>query len=137
MKYLLVTLSLITIYSCSQINVESRKEFAEKKESHGIVPLKILTTVGPYSSSLKYDEKIARRGKKLFINNCAKCHGPDAKGKNGSANLVKKLKSFPNFQFFISVSQWKNEMPGWKDKKELTEKELNDITHYLKKLAAN
>jgi mono/diheme cytochrome c family protein len=39
----------------------------------------------------------------------------------------------PEFKFYISVSQWKGQMPGWKNA--LDEKELEAIGHYLKKLA--
>ena len=130
----LISITSFLIYSCANVNTDSREYYKDTK-AHGFVPLEILTTVGPYSSKITFDKTAAKRGSKLYVKHCLECHGKDGKGSRNGANLINKIKKVPNFQFFISVSQWKEQMPGWAKNREFSEEELVDITHYLKKLA--
>ncbi len=45
-------------------------------------------------------------------------------------NLAKLVQEIPNFTFFLSISQWSGQMPGWK--KEYSEADREDLVNYLK-----
>jgi mono/diheme cytochrome c family protein len=77
------------------------------------------------------------RGKILYEKNCLSCHGEKGLGdgisaidqKYKPANLQKLIKEVPRFEFFMSVSQWQGDMPGWK--KQFEPEEREDLVSYL------
>lgn len=127
--FLLLTLSLQ--FSCSRINVESRDYYRKTHFRHGIVPL---------SSGLakKLDEAAIARGKILYTKHCLQCHGVDGTGNGPEAdkqnvpptNLKKLVSEVPNFEFFMSISQWQGDMPGWKE--EFSPIDRRDLEAYIK-----
>ncbi len=111
--------------------MQSKDHYKQIHTRHGVYPL---------SSSLsqKFDQDSVIRGKSLYVNNCLSCHGemgqgdgPAAKNqKVAPANLQKLAREVQNFKFFISVSQWQGDMPGWKE--EFDDKDREDLVAYIK-----
>lgn len=137
MKFLVLITYVTLITSCSQINVESQEKYRQnhdvtKTMRHGIVPITIKGVVKIP------DEASIARGKSLYDNHCLSCHGENGQGngpkaidqKNSPVNLKKLVQEVPDFDFFVSVSNWQGDMPGWKEKFSSTE--LEDIKSYLK-----
>ena len=144
MKYLILTLTFF-LFSCSSINEESRLYYKEGQlVRHGIVPIPkgiYLKSTESKGSVVKYDQISAKRGKVIYKDHCLGCHGMLGEG-NGPqvsfmqkkpANLVKMVHNVPNFKFYIAASKWKAEMPGWDNV--FTEREIEDLTNYIKQLA--
>lgn len=134
MKILFI--SLVLLAACSRINQSSRDYYQEQhKVRHGLVPLTVAKP-RPVSSKLK-DESIAR-GKVLYERDCLRCHGasgvgdgPDAgKQKHKPMNLRETVMEVRDFEFYLSISQWQGEMPGWKEPYSAADRE--DIAAYLK-----
>lgn len=119
------------LLSCSHINRESRDYYRNKNFRHGIVPLSSGTVK-------KLNEASIARGKVLYQKNCLSCHGETGQGdgpaaslqESSPANLRKLSREVPNFQFFMSISQWQGTMPGWKEKFNPAERE--DLAAYIK-----
>lgn len=138
MKVIMLMALTIMLTSCSQINVDEQERYRQKNTAHtsfrhGIVPVSSVPVK-------KFDEVSISRGKTLYENHCISCHGPKGEG-NGPlaaeqkippANLKKIVNEVPDFDFFMSISNWKGNMPGWKEK--FTQTELDDIKSYLKTL---
>lgn len=142
MKILVLSALLIMSVSCSRINVESQERYRQlhsesKTIRHGIIPLSTKAVVKIP------DEASISRGKTLYINHCLACHGESGKGngpkaleqKSSPINLQKLVQEVPDFDFFISISNWQGDMPGWKEK--FNSSELEDIKSYLKTLKTN
>jgi mono/diheme cytochrome c family protein len=79
------------------------------------------------------------RGRVIYINNCVSCHGEVGRGtaegrrlNRRPPDLNKLAKETANFTFFISISQWSGQMPGWK--KEYSESDREDLVNYIKTL---
>lgn len=78
------------------------------------------------------------RGRVLYNVNCASCHGASRRGdgeqaakqKHRPPDLVKLVKEVPNFTFFLSISQWSGQMPGWKE--QYSEVDREDLVNYIK-----
>lgn len=124
-------LLLVLISSCSRVNVAARDHYREQRMRHGIYPLSSDITK-------KFDEASVARGKMLYTNHCFSCHGASGTGdgpaaanqKVKPANLQKLASEVSNFKFFMSVSQWQGEMPGWKDP--FNDSDRDDLVAYIK-----
>lgn len=138
MKVILLAVSVALFSSCSRINVESQERYRQKNNEfknlrHGIVPRSTVMVTRP-------DEASVSRGKTLYDNHCISCHGPKGEGngplasqqKIAPSNLRQLVTEVPDFDLFVSFSNWKGDMPGWKEK--FTQGELEDIKSYLKTL---
>ena len=137
----IVTASFLFIAACSQVNTDSRDYHESKKRMrHGVIPLPhSFKSNAEVISSL--DLKAVKRGEKLYKNHCYVCHGAKADG-NGPesyshrpapANLIKVAKKVPNFKFYMKISQWQGEMPGWKSA--LNDRDIQDVKSYIVYLA--
>ncbi len=112
------------------------RPYPEKRFRHGIIPMQ--TQSKREKVHAKMIETSLVRGKVLFKENCAGCHGQDGKGYGEEAiklklhppNLAKLVKEVPNFTFFLSVSQWSGQMPGWKE--QYSEIDREDLVNYIK-----
>jgi mono/diheme cytochrome c family protein len=79
-----------------------------------------------------------QHGKKLFLNNCAYCHGENAKGMSASdaglkkspPNLIKRLSNHTDGDFFWKIQHGRNEMPAFKDT--LQNNDIWDIINFIK-----
>lgn len=127
----LTTLSYLLLSSCSRINVQSKDYYKQQHTRHGVYPLSA-------SMSQKFDADSVSRGKALYVNNCLSCHGVTGLGdgplarnqKVAPANLQKLAKEVPNFKFFMSISQWQGDMPGWKE--QFNDQDREDLVAYVK-----
>ena len=88
----------------------------------------------------------ARRGKELFLSNCARCHGPEGKG-NGhdsdhAADLTDDLRTELNTEGVLFYKVWNghaiqlrtqvDDMPAFRDR--LTRDQVWDLVEHLKVL---
>jgi mono/diheme cytochrome c family protein len=86
----------------------------------------------------KLDEASLARGRILYQENCLSCHGESGKGdgpdaqnqKYPPANLQKMVREVKDFTFFMSISQWQGDMPGWKEP--FNDIEREDLVNYIK-----
>ncbi len=132
----LVSLSLIQL-GCARVNQESRDYYQhEKKIRHGVIPLDSKSPVKPIQE--KIDQSSIARGQVLYQKNCQSCHGADGQGQEvgqlKAANLKNLAKEVTHFKFFMSISQWQGDMPGWKSPFSETERE--DLANYIKSFAS-
>lgn len=78
------------------------------------------------------------RGKILYEHNCFSCHGDKGQGDgplahqqdHPPANLQKMAREVKDFKFFMSISQWQGDMPGWKESYNDIDRE--DLVAYIK-----
>ena len=128
----------IFTYSCTQINPTEQKVYQDKKLRHGIVPYSEINLV-KNKLTVRIDKESIGRGKVLYTQHCSSCHGDRGMGNGISSKLAgppypvdlrKTVNEVENFDFFISVSSWKGQMPGWKAL--LSDEERHDIANYLK-----
>lgn len=133
-----IMLFLLALVSCStQINQKERMVYDERSiMRHGIIPLE------PKDQSSKevlqkFSQQSILRGQAIYQKDCLKCHGPGGKGdgpeaaqqQNPVANLARTVTEVPRFQFYLSVSQWQKEMPGWKTPYSAQDRE--DLAAYI------
>lgn len=86
------------------------------------------------------DENSIKRGKTLFLNHCAACHGESGVGdgpkakrlKLKPANLTRFSKAHSNYYLVFQVNEGKGDMPQWKDA--LTPRETWDLSNYIQTL---
>lgn len=139
-------IGLIFIISCSQINTESRNYYQQKKESnanHGFaVRLSVKSIDDLDYKKTPFGVDSLERGKELYQKYCMKCHGKNGEGdgpfseglEDQPLNLKEAVKSTPYFKLFVDLSKNTLSMPGW-SQKDFSKEELEDISHYLRKLA--
>lgn len=136
--------SLILIFSfgCTSINQSSREHYqAEHKMRHGIVPRETAPSKEKWDKIFTQSNIAA--GKKVYQSNCVDCHGSGGLGDGPKAkgmlpppqDLTKLSKEVPNFQFYMMISKWQGDMPGWK--KPFTAEEIEQLEAYIHSLAAN
>ena len=127
----LILISLLVVVSCSRVNVASQDYYRSKHIRHGVVPLS-------GSVAQKFNEASVLRGKALYTSHCMSCHGEKGLGDGPKAseqevkpsNLQKLAKEVPNFKFFMSISQWQGDMPGWKE--QFDDADRDDLVAYIK-----
>jgi len=80
--------------------------------------------------------KTQNSGKKLYLNNCARCHGADGKsqteiGKRLDATDLTQI-SLSNKQVYHTIADGEDSMPAFK--KKLSKKQINSIVLYVRAL---
>jgi mono/diheme cytochrome c family protein len=81
--------------------------------------------------ALNFEESVAN-GRKLYVKNCASCHGAEGEGGIGPAlNEKEKLDSLglENVRHTIEEGVAGTAMPGWKGV--LTEDEIEDLVNFI------
>jgi mono/diheme cytochrome c family protein len=130
---LLVIISLIS--SCTQITPNPKTPFEEEVQiRHGIIP-------SDNALLQKLDSDSVSRGKVLYEKNCIGCHGEKGGGdgkdaykqKHSPAKLNNLARDVSDFTFFMSISRYQGQMPGWK--KAFTNPENDDLVAYIKSFA--
>lgn len=130
MKYSLIIITFVALLSsCSNVNTDSRQHYEEQQMRHGIVPLHS-TEKNPQVVRV-LDKKSVTRGKKIFKSKCMTCHGADGRGV-ANVDLQSLSRDVPNFKFYLMVSRFKQQMPGWKNV--FTEREVKDLENYIHSL---
>jgi mono/diheme cytochrome c family protein len=87
------------------------------------------------------DEESVRRGKEVYNNICAACHGEDLEGLKAeetglemdTPNLKHRLKTHSEGDFFWKINEGRGEMPSFKD--ELTDEEMWHIINHIREEA--
>ncbi len=140
----LFTFSLLLFFSfsCSQTVSQRPGQIKNKIEiKHGLnLKSKKATTKAQRLMIMKekLDQASMERGRVLYTQHCLHCHGEKGQG-NGPdathqsqkvANLRELVSEVKDFDFFMSISQWKGNMPGWKD--HFNEAEREDLVTYIK-----
>lgn len=123
--------------SCSHVNEESQLQYNKKTSfRHGVVPIN--QKQAPKNIvQIRLDQKAVNRGKVLYKAKCYSCHGTKGRGDGPLSkeqttkvkNISKLAREVPHFKFFVMLSSWKGEMPGWKEV--LTDAEISDIESYI------
>ena len=88
------------------------------------------------------DESSIKRGKKLFMMHCQKCHGESGVGdgplakalKIKPANLRKLSHDISHSYILVQINKGKGSMPQWMDF--LTKKQSWDLTNYIKEISS-
>jgi cytochrome c553 len=128
-------------FSCSHVNEDAQMHYkTHKKFRHGIVPLDVKTIKNAKINRTILPSRVLR-GQELYETHCFGCHGNQGRGDGPNAkdlnkkprNLVSIVKTVPDFKFFMMISQWKSDMPGWENA--FTDKELVDLEMYIRSLA--
>ena len=129
------------ILGCSSINQESQENYKRNHmPQHGFLEVAQQKTQET-KVRRTFDQAAAKRGKILYQSYCYHCHGVKGQGDGPYAkklkieptNLYDAANKIPSFKFYIKISQWKGEMPGWKN--HITEQELTDLENYIKALS--
>ena len=106
-------------------------------KAHGWkAPTEAAERVNPISK----DPSSIRRGKKLFIQHCATCHGNNGEGdgplssalKTKPANLKKRSGHHSDGDFAWKIANGRGLMPGFKD--HLTKEQIWDLTNFIQSL---
>jgi cytochrome c oxidase cbb3-type subunit 3 len=117
----------------------SGSELAQKQESNRLLEAPLLERVrGKPVETIAADPEALRVGGVLFIENCAACHGRDARGNRalGAPNLTDRdwLYGGDGKAILTSILDGRNgTMPPLGSGK--SEREIRDIAHYVLKLA--
>lgn len=131
-------LALISLFSCSQLNTESRDHYNESSPfRHGVMGTIIDIELVSKEKTPASEESI-RRGKSVYTQFCISCHGPSGKGDGPEAkilmktpkNLAKLSKSVDKLRFFLVESKEKGTMPGWRPF--FTERNIVDLEQYIR-----
>ncbi len=80
------------------------------------------------------------KGKEIYSNNCAYCHGDNVKGlsskvtglQKNTPNLIQRLKTHTDGDFHWKIGNGKNDMPSFKN--DLSEKEIWDVINFIRSL---
>jgi high-affinity iron transporter len=123
-------LFLFSMIGCSRVSPKSQDNVGSKRMRHGVIPLAEV-------SLEKIDQASIDRGEKIYMKNCIQCHGKSGEGDGplaprGTANLRKLVTEVRNFKFFMSISQWQGNMPGWETS--FNSAENDDLVAYIKTL---
>lgn len=139
MRWFIIFLMVVSgLSACAQINRESRDYYSHKNQMrHGIIPRSVPAT-GVQASRADLSE--VQRGEKLYQAHCMQCHGVDGSGPSAPVeglnydppSLIKLLAGVEEFDFYMALSRWKGEMPGWEHP--FSQQELREITAYLQTL---
>ena len=89
-------------------------------------------------NNVPYGPESAARGKEIYLDNCAACHGDNLKGlsaedaglKKSSPDLPKRLSTHSDGDFFWKIQNGRGEMPSFKE--DLEDKEIWDTINYIK-----
>ncbi len=135
----LIFLMILSFTSCSRVNVASKDHYySNKRFRHGIVPMETFVIPKTNVVKEKIDQSSVTRGKSLYVKHCLSCHGESGTGNGPEAykqvhppsDLKKLVKDVADFKFFMSVSQWQADMPGWKE--QFNEADREDLVAYIK-----
>ncbi len=93
---------------------------------------------GKRPNPVVYDEKSIERGKPIYFDNCAACHGENIAGMKAedtglqmdSPNLKKRLLTHTDGDFFWKIQNGRGDMPAFKE--DLTEEQIWDVINYIR-----
>ena len=95
---------------------------------------------GEKKNPVQYGDMSITRGKEVYLDNCAACHGDHAEGlqaeevslKTGPPNLVKRLATHTDGDFFWKIQKGRGDMPSFED--DLGADEIWDVINFLRSI---
>jgi mono/diheme cytochrome c family protein len=125
-KIPLVLVMVFLIFICSKI-LFAHSWMAPKEEAQKQNPI-------------SFNKASISNGKKIFREDCAHCHGENAKGrpskstglKKDTSNLIQRLKNHTEGDFHWKIKNGKGEMPSFNE--DLSVKEIWDVINFIKNL---
>jgi len=89
-------------------------------------------------NSAAMDEGSKARGKEIYLQNCAACHGDNIEGLDakevglemGPPNLKKRIKTHSDGDFFWKIQEGRDDMPAFRE--DLSDSETWDIINYIR-----
>ncbi len=93
---------------------------------------------GKRPNPVEYDEKSIERGKTIYLDNCAACHGENSAGMKAeetglqmdSPDLKRRLLTHTDGDFFWKIQNGRGDMPAFKE--DLTEEQIWDVINYIR-----
>jgi len=82
------------------------------------------------TASVCFAEGVAKRGERLYADNCSTCHGEELQNNSTVAFVLRRLKSDEHERFVTSVTQGKNTMPSWDGV--LSDQDKEDLWAYIR-----
>jgi mono/diheme cytochrome c family protein len=87
------------------------------------------------------EDSSIQRGKDIYIQNCASCHGDDIEGRTAAEagvemappGLKKRILTHSDGDFFWKIQNGRNDMPGFSGN--LTENDTWDVINYIRDAA--
>lgn len=84
------------------------------------------------------DSQSTGRGRELYLDNCAACHGDNMEGMKGedaglemdSPNLKERLLTHTDGDFFWKIQEGRGDMPSFKD--DLSENQIWDVINFIR-----
>jgi len=90
----------------------------------------LMTAIALPCAALAQDDAAARKGAKLYENNCATCHGDELENNSGIAFDLRRLRADEHPRFVNSVLHGKNAMPSWDGK--LSPDQIESLWAYIR-----
>jgi len=120
------------------MNVQYNREVKAADQVFGEVFRELVYRDGQYReiSELAYDDQAIKVGQRLFLQNCAQCHGSDGRGSRGFPNLTDDdwLWGGATAQIKTTIMQGRQAaMPAWGDS--LGEEGVKEIVSYVLSLS--
>ncbi len=114
-------------------------ESHRQKMKHGILKM-YKSTEEPGALDISLNPDSVARGKLIYEEHCLNCHGVQGHGDGPLAkplkiqppDLAEIARKIPDLKFFMKISKWNGEMPGWNTS--FSQKQTTDIESYLKNL---
>jgi mono/diheme cytochrome c family protein len=90
------------------------------------------------SNPVALDSQSAGRGKEIYLDDCAACHGDNIEGMKGAdaglemdtPNLKARLLTHTDGDFFWRIQEGRGDMPSFKD--DLYENQIWDVINYIR-----
>ncbi|MBT8362489.1 MAG: c-type cytochrome [Desulfobacterales bacterium] len=84
------------------------------------------------------EDQSIQRGKDIYVQNCATCHGDDMQGRTaaeaglemGPPDLKKRISTHSDGDFFWKIQNGRGDMPGFRG--DLPENETWDVINYIR-----
>ncbi len=138
-KYTLAFCFLALFFTAVTVVADAGHNTGKSAGSHWRAP----KTAAQMPNPIAKDMASLQRGKASYLENCASCHGPKARGdgrfaKNLNpkpADLARMAGRHPDGDFAWKISNGRNTMPAWKGI--LKENEIWDLVNYIQSLAQN
>ena len=87
---------------------------------------------------IELNEVSAEKGRNIYAENCAACHGENAEGLDaveiglemGSPNLKKRIKTHNDGDFFWKIKQGRGDMPSFSEA--LSDENIWEVINYIR-----
>ena len=127
----------VVVFSSSAVFADAGHHGGKSGAGHWMAPNDAAKLVNPVAK----DADSIKRGRTLYLENCASCHGKEARGdgrlgkklRPKPANLKMMAGSHPDGNFAWKIMNGRGPMPAWQDI--LSTQEIWDLVNYIQSLA--